>query len=172
MSNDSGPFVFAEWSTSHQRFPEFSHFVEEVAPEQMPFARGEYDHGTPHVFVALENGEIAGAIRFVEQPIGPEAHCPVVCHRGRPLTEAKINVFAVRPESRGRGLGTQLQRRAIDRARELGCHQVASYSTYDKEANYHVKLSLVFAAQPELHPDNRGDTEYGVYFLLPLGGNR
>ena len=54
----------------------------------------------------------------------------------------------------------------ITRARELGCHQVASYSCYDKEANYHIKLSLGFAAQPEVH----GDNEQGVYFLMPLRG--
>jgi GNAT superfamily N-acetyltransferase len=80
------------------------------------------------------------------------------------LTEAKIHVFAVSPESRNRGIGTRLQRWVIARARSLGCHQVASYSCYDKVANYRIKLSLGFAAQPEVH----GNNEQGVYFLMPL----
>ena len=57
-----------------------------------------------------------------------------------------------------------LQKWVISRARGLGCYQVASYSCYDKEANYHIKLSLGFAAQPEVH----GDNEQGIYFLMPL----
>lgn len=159
--------IFEEWDTSDSRFPEFLQFLQTVAPDQLPFVVGNYYARYPtHLLVALEDGEPAGAIRFAVQKIGPEAHCPVLHLNGRALTEAKIHVFAVRPASRGRGIGTRLQKWAISRARSLGCYQVASYSSYDKEANYHVKLSLGFAAQPEVH----GDNEQGVYFLMPLSG--
>lgn len=160
-----GNVVFEEWDAGHLRFSEFLQFLQSVAPDQVQFVvGGYYARYEPHLLVALDDGQVAGAIRFAVQPIGPEARCPVVHLRGTPLTEAKIHVFAVRPASRDRGIGTQLQRWVIARARDLGCHQVASYSCYDKEANYHIKLSLGFAAQPEVH----GDNEQGVYFLMPL----
>jgi len=54
----------------------------------------------------------------------------------------------------------------IRRARGLGCHQAAPHGSCDREANYLVKLSLGFAAPPEVH----GDNEQGVYFLMPLRG--
>ena len=159
--------VFEEWEEDDSRVPELLRFLEGVAPDQVPFVVGEYyARHRSHLLVALDAGEVAGAIRFAIQPIGPEARCPVLRLDGRPLTEAKIHVFAVRPASRGSGIGRHLQELAIKRARELGCHQVASYSCYDKEANYHIKLSLGFAAQPEVH----GDNEQGVYFLMPLHG--
>jgi len=157
--------VFEEWEASHPRFSEFLQFLRIVTPDQLPFVVGEcYAQRTSYLLVALEEGELAGAIRFAVQPIGPEARCPVLQLNGKPLTEAKIHVFGVRPSSRGHGIGRALQAWAIDRARELGCYQLASYSCYDKEANYHIKLSLGFAAQPEVH----GDNEQGVYFLMPL----
>lgn len=160
-----GRVAFEEWESSHPRFPEFLEFVQAVAPEQHPFVTGEYyARCTSHLLIALDQDAIAGAIRFAIQSIGPEARCPALQLDGVPLTEAKIHVFAVRPASRGQGIGTLLQQWAIRRARELGCYQVASYSSYDKKANYHIKLSLGFAAQPEVH----GDNEQGVYFLMPL----
>ncbi len=97
----------------------------------------------------------------------PSAKGDEESHLGEtPLTEAKIHGFTVRPASCFRGIGTMLQRWAIARARGLGCHQVASYSCYDRAANYRIKLSLGFAAQPEVH----GDNEQRVYFLMPLRG--
>jgi GNAT superfamily N-acetyltransferase len=166
MDQDTvGGVMFQELDANHARLPDFLQFLQAVAPDQVPFVVGEYYARYPsYLLAAVEAGEIAGAIRFAVQPIGPEARCPVLCLDKIPLTEARIHVFAVRPASRGRGIGTQLQKWAIERARGLGCHQVASYSSYDREANYHVKLSLGFAAQPEVH----GDNERGVYFLMPL----
>jgi GNAT superfamily N-acetyltransferase len=159
--------VFEEWDTGHPRFSDFLQFLQSVAPDQVQFVVGEYyaPYGS-HLLVALDDAEVAGAIRFAVQPIGPDAGCPPVYLNGAPLTEAKIHVFAVRPASRGLGIGTLLQKWVIRRARGLGCYQVASYSCYDKTANYHIKLSLGFAAQPEVH----GDNEQGVYFLMPLHG--
>ena len=78
--------------------------------------------------------------------------------------EAKIHAFAVREENRNQGIGTALQRAAIQKARALGCYQVSSYSLYEKTANHQVKLALGFAAQPEVH----GDSIQGVYFVMPL----
>ena len=156
---------FEEWDDSHGRYHQFLDFLRDVVPEQVEFVLGEYyRRHRSYLMVALQGEALVGAIRFAVQPIGPEARCPVVCLDGVELTEAKIHVFAVRPESRGHHIGTQLQQWVIRRARALGCHQVASYSCYDRMANYHIKLSLGFAVQPEVH----GDNVQGVYFLMPL----
>lgn len=162
--------IFEEWSNDHPRFAEFLQFLQEVAPEQVQFVTGAFYAGHPsHLIVALQTGEVAGAIRFALQPIGPEARCPILELDGSQLTEAKIHVFAVRPVSRDCGIGKQLQRLTIARARELDCYQVASYSCYDKKANYRIKLSLGFAAQPETHKiGEHGDDEQGCYFVMPL----
>lgn len=160
-----GGVVFEEWGTDHPRFQEFVDFLQDVAPDQVPFVVGDsYARHPSYLCVACEDRAPVGAIRFAMQPIGPEARCPTLQLSGTTLTEAKIHVFAVHPTSRGRGIGTQLQKWVIQRARDLGCHQVASYSCYDRKANYRIKLSLGFAAQPEVH----GDNEQGVYFLMPL----
>ncbi len=154
-----------EWDESHPRWGEFLRCLETVAPDQVPFVLGDrYRPYSSYLSVALQDGQVVGFLRFAVQPIGPEAHCPPLKLDRVPLTEAKIHAFGVRPEWRGQGIGTLLQKHAIRRARELGCYQVASYSSYGRAANYHLKLSLGFAVQPEVH----GDNEQGSYFLMPL----
>ena len=163
------PIVIEEWSESHPRWGEFVQCLEVVAPDQVPFVCGRHYEGhTSYLLVALQADEVVGFLRFAVQPIGPEAKCPPLYRDGKQLVEAKIHAFAVRETSRGQGIGTELQRRAIRRARELQCYQVASYSSYGRDANHHVKLSLGFGAQPEVH----GDNEQGVYFIMPLMDDR
>ena len=154
-----------ERDEGHSRWPEFVACLEAVAPEQAPFVLGEYCRAyRSHLLVALQANEVVGFLRFAVQPIGPEAKCPVLSLDGVQLTEAKIHAFAVREDARGQGIGTELQIQALRSAKALGCYQVASYSSYGRDANHHIKLSLGFAAQPEVH----GDNEQGVYFLMPL----
>ena len=158
-------FSIEAWGETHPRWPAFVKCLETVAPDQAPFVFGKHYQGCPtHLFIALQCDEVVGFLRFAIQPIGPEAKCPPLALDGVQLTEAKIHAFAVREESRGQGIGTELQRQAIRRAKELGCYQVASYSSYGRRANHHLKLSLGFGAQPEVH----GDNQQGVYFILPL----
>lgn len=165
IQNQPVPVAIEEWDERHPRWEEFLDCLKAVAPEQVPFVLGHYYQAHPcYALAALQENRVVGLLRFAVQPIGPEAHCPPLQLDGVPLTEAKIHAFAVRPESREQGIGTLLQKHAIRRARELGCHQVASYSSYDRAANYHLKLSLGFAVQPEVH----GDNEQGSYFLMPL----
>jgi GNAT superfamily N-acetyltransferase len=158
-------YSIEEWDETDLRWPEFMACLEVVAPEQAPFVLGEYYRAyKSYVLVALCSNEVVGFIRFAVQPIGPEAKCPPLYLNGLPLTEAKIHAFAVREDSRGQGIGTELQRQVIRRAQELGCYQVSSYSSYGCDANHHIKLSLGFGAQPEVH----GDNHQGVYFIMPL----
>jgi GNAT superfamily N-acetyltransferase len=158
-------YSIEEWDETHPRWHEFVACLETVAPEQAPFVLEKYRQAQQaHLLVALQSNEVVGFIRFVVQPIGPEVQCPILYLDGVPLTEAKIHAFAVREEARGQGIGTELQLQAILRAKAAGCYQVASYSSYGREANHHIKLSLGFAAQPEVH----GDNCQGVYFIMPL----
>jgi GNAT superfamily N-acetyltransferase len=158
-------YSIEEWDEKHPRWQEFVACLNAVAPEQVPFVLGEhYRAYQSHLLVALQSNQVVGFIRFAVQPIGPEAKCPTLCLNGVPLTEAKIHAFAVREDARCQGIGKELQRRTIRRAKALGCYQVASYSSYGRDANHHLKLSLGFAAQPEVH----GDNHQGVYFVMPL----
>ena len=158
-------YSIQEWDQTHPRLQEFVACLETVAPEQAPFVFGEYYRAyQSYLLVALQSDQVVGFIRFAVQPIGPEAKCPTLYLNGVPLTEAKIHAFAVREDARGQGIGTELQKQTIRRAKVLGCYQVASYSSYGRAANHHIKLSLGFAAQPEVH----GDNHQGVYFLMPL----
>jgi GNAT superfamily N-acetyltransferase len=158
-------FSIEEWNERHPRWHEFINCLETVAPDQIPFVVGKHYHEYAcYLFVALQLNEVVGFLRFAMQPIGPEAKCPPLYLNGIQLTEAKIHAFAVREESRSQGIGTELQRQAIRRAQALGCFQVASYSSYGRDANHHIKLSLGFGAQPEVH----GDNQQGVYFIMPL----
>ena len=158
-------YSIEEWDETHPRWHEFVTCLEMVTPEQAPIVFEKHNQAyQSYLLVALQSNEVVGFIRFAVQPIGPEAKCPTLYFNGVPLTEAKIHAFAVREDARGQGIGTELQRQTIRRAKAVGCYQVASYSSYGRAANYHIKLSLGFAAQPEVHGDNR----QGVYFIMPL----
>ena len=53
---------------------------------------------------------------------------------------------------------------ALDGDFEYTYSAVASYSSYGRNANHHIKLSPGFGDQPEVH----GDNEQDVYFIMPL----
>lgn len=162
--NEAG-FLIENWDTAHPRYADFIDCVNASAEEQMVFLQGSYFQDHPcHLLVALQQNVVVGFLQFAVMPIGPEAHCPPLALDGQSLMEAKIHAFGVRPEARGRGIGRALQKQAIRQARQLGCYQLASQSSYEREANYHVKLSLGFAVQPERNSDN----EYSVFFIMPL----
>lgn len=141
-------------------------FLERVAPEQEQFVTGHFfKHGTNYAFAVLDDlGGIIAAIRYCRQKIGVEQKCEPVEHQEGYLYEAKINVFAVAPEYRGKGIGTALQQFVLKHAADKGCYQVASYSTYDKVANYKIKFNLGFCCQPEQQPNG----VKGCYFLKKL----
>lgn len=162
MTEPQGQDVFTieEWDGAHPRWAEFVQCLERAAPEQLPFVLGDYSRHLPcYLTVALQAGQVVGFLRFGVQAIGPEAGCPPLVLNALALMEAKIHAFAVRQERRGQGIGTALQRWALQRAKALDCYQLASHSGYEREANFHLKLSLGFAAQP-----GNG----AVQFLMPL----
>ena len=158
-------YSIEQWDVDHPRYGDFLDCVKAAAPEQMGFLQHSYFQNYPcYLLAALQDQQVVGFLQFAVMPIGAEFKCPTLTLDGQTLVEAKIHGFAVHPAFRNRGIGTALQRGAIQWARQLGCYQLASQSSYDREANYHVKLSLGFAVQPERH----GDNEYAVYFIMPL----
>ena len=166
QTSEKRPFSLQELAGGHLRWPDFVRCLEETAPEQAPFVLGDYARHLPcYLFVAFQDEQIVGFLRFSIQPVGAEEQCPSLILNGVTLTEAKIHAFAVHPGRRGQGIGTALQRQAIRSARDLGCYQLASHSGCgpDTSASHHVKLSLGFSALPEAHGDQRS-----IRFLMPL----
>ena len=161
-------FIIEEWNETHPRWQEVVQCIETAAPEQSSWVFGEYYRNSEcHLFVALQNNEVVGFLRFAVQPIGPELNCPPLFLKGLPLNEAKIHAFAVRENARRQGIGKALQREAIKRAKECDCYQIRSESSYASAANHQVKLSLGFAAQPEAR-EIKGEIETLVNFVMPL----
>lgn len=145
------------WNEEHPRWSEFEACLKSVAPEQAPFVLGDYAAGLPcSLLVALLDDRVVGFLRFAIQPIGAEEKQPPLG-----VNEAKIHAFAVHPEARRRGIGTALQRRAIALAQELGCHQLASHTSYANGENLRIKLALGFCAAP----DEAGN---GIRLFMPL----
>jgi GNAT superfamily N-acetyltransferase len=161
------PIVLIEhWEPRHARWSELTD-VMKAEDQDHYWSRAHYWARFDHTcIVALHNGDIAGFLEFYLQPIGPDRQCPVLEFTGGLLSEAKILAFAVLEPYRRRGIGRRLQTAAVQRARELDCFQLRSYNSNepDHRANYALKLSMGFAAQPE----SRDDGKSGVNFIMPL----
>ena len=82
-----------------------------------------------------------------------------------PLEELFVQTFTVEEAYRHRGHGEALQRAGLDLATELGCYQLRSWSSFDRTANYALKLKLGFAAHPALFTTDTGLEVSGVYFV-------
>lgn len=140
-------------------------FLKQTAPEQVQFVEGDYfKHGKNISFGWFEKETLVGCIRYCIQDIGYEQKTPPIQHKGKTLSEAKINAFAVKQQHRNKGIGKQLQLKVIEDAKNKGCSQLSSYSTYDKVENYTVKVNLGFCIQPEVQPNGTK----GCYFLMKL----
>jgi GNAT superfamily N-acetyltransferase len=95
------------------------------------------------VLVAVTDERPVGFLVFLVQEIGPPDNCPALGE-----TEAKVVAFAVHPDYRRHGIGTALQRRALEVARQLGCYQLRSVTDVWRHENLHVKLALGFGVHP------------------------
>lgn len=115
---------------------------------------------------------VIGHISFRKQPLiipashlcGSEEHL-LTRHDGATLYEAFVQTFAVEEAHRRSGYGRVLQEAALQKAGELGCYQMRSWSSADKDANYALKISLGFAVSPALYPMPGGAPISGVYFV-------
>ena len=151
------------WDITHPRWPELLTVIEEEGQTNYVTFKADF-HEASYLLVALRGEQIAGFLRAVLQAIGPDMDCPPLLFKGRPLLEAKILAFAVRPPFQNQGIGRALQTELIRQAKGWQCYQIRSHSDGHRKANHHLKLSLGFA----VHPIVRGDDKEGVYFIMPL----
>ena len=152
-----------EWNEDHPNFPELMDFIQRQGQTDWATFSAAW-HQRSHLLVARRGEALAGFLRFVIQPIGPDADCPPVQFQGADLLEAKVLAFAVDHLYRRQGIGRQLQEALIQRAQAHGCYQIRSHSSGDNLANHQLKLSLGYG----VHPIVRGDDHRGAYFILPL----
>lgn len=114
-----------------------------------------------YVVGAFHHDEIVGFLRFLVQDIGAaEGRPPVYC-QGKPITEVYIEAFGVHPGWRRRGVGTSLQRFAMDHAVHSGCYQMRSRSPVTSTENYALKIAAGHAVQPSEQNDS-------YYFIKKL----
>jgi GNAT superfamily N-acetyltransferase len=151
------------WSPSHPRWHELVGLF--AAEGQLRWVLPDETELRPstHVLAALVRDEPVGFLAFIVQEIGPADGVPPLG-----LTEAKVLAFGVSVASRGRGIGTALQRRALERARELGCYQVRSVTDARREENVRVKIRLGFGAHPTIRHVDEEDRP-GYVFVRTVG---
>jgi GNAT superfamily N-acetyltransferase len=118
---------------------------------------------------------VAGHISIRQQPLTIPASSltggdalPLTGAAGEPLSEAFVQSFGVEEPQRRRGIGRALQQAALAQAHALGCWQLRSWSSADRDANYALKISLGFAVVPALYPLPGGAPISGVYFVKRL----
>ena len=119
---------------------------------------------------AIVNHQVVGHISLKKAvPFVPTVP-PTPIHLGESTPwESFVHTFQVEATHRRQGFGTALQQAAIELGRELGCYQMRSWSSLDKEANYAVKLQLGFAFCPGAYiVPNTGEQIPGGWFVIRL----
>ncbi len=97
------------------------------------------------LLVAEVDGVVAGAVQFF-----PDASR---AHMGHwPAGAATIRLLAVRPETRGQGLGLLLTQECLRRARELKIPTIYLYTGRFMHAAIHIYEKLGFVRAPEFEP--------------------
>ena len=122
-------------------------------------------HSGPFTLVALVRDQMVGYLRFWTQQIGIDEDKPGLERNDRPVLEAKVVAFFVKPRYRRRGIGRSLKQTAVSWARDLDCYQVRERSCYSNIENHALNVSLGFGIQPAVNEDE-GDCS--AYFMLPV----
>jgi GNAT superfamily N-acetyltransferase len=157
----------------HSRWPAYVAHLERVAMARDVALEpdGRPKDGAIYLGVVAA-GEVVGNIAItVQDMIVPATEwsggreTPLTAADGRPLRETFVESFGVEEAYRRRGFGRVLQLAALDLTRALGCYQMRSWSSVDKQANYALKLALGFAAHPAIYVSRRGVPISGVYWV-------
>lgn len=111
---------------------------DDLAPYRAAFAVLD---ASPHddLVVAEVDGEIVGTLQF--------RVLPGLAQRG--MVRAQVEAVRVASRLRGRGLGGQLMKWAVDRARDKGCAVVQLTSDRQREAAHRFYARLGFQATHE-----------------------
>ena len=94
------------------------------------------------VLVAVEDGQVRGAVTYVPDPDSPWAE-------GLLEGEASVRMLAVDPAAQGRGAGTALLEACVDLARVSGRARVVLHSTPWMTAAHRLYRRLGFRRAPE-----------------------
>lgn len=85
------------------------------------------------------------------------------------LIEGFVQTFDVEEPYRRRGVGSRLQLAALEECRNRGAHQLRSWSSLDRPANYALKIALGFAAHPgHSYLPAHDRWVRGTYFVKPV----
>jgi len=85
------------------------------------------------------------------------------------LIEGFVQTFDVEEPYRRRGTGSRLQLTALEESRRRGAHQLRSWSSLDRPANYALKIALGFAVHPgHSYLPAQDRWVRGVYFVKPV----
>lgn len=123
---------------------------QEVVPEEgwerwMASITQAVNEGEGLLLVAEAEGAIQGAVQFF--------HDASLARMGHwPAGAAAIRLLAVRPEARGRGLGTLLTQECLHRARTLKIPTIYLYTGRFMLAAQHIYEKLGFKRAPEYDP--------------------
>jgi GNAT superfamily N-acetyltransferase len=120
---------------------------------------------------ALCDGRVVGHISLKQQELEVPSEPPTsLSLSGRNVYENFVQTFHVDEAYRRQGLGSALQLEALEWSRELGCFQLRSWSSLDRQANYALKLKLGFAFCPGTYVvPSIGQQIPGGWFVKQLG---
>jgi GNAT superfamily N-acetyltransferase len=155
--------LIEEWEANHPRMRELNELVEQLNQTAWVNFTAAW-HQSSHILVALDSGQVAGFLRYVVQPIGPDENLTPFTFNGGVLFEAKVIAFGVAPDRRRQGIGRALQERLVHTCRSKGLYQIRSHSSAKNTENLALKTALGFGIHP-LNPEKERD---GFYFVLPL----
>lgn len=110
-------FLIREWDADHPRWRQLMAFVAESGQSDWMAFRADF-HKSSHVLVAIRDQNIVGFLRYVIQEVGPAMDRPPVLREGVAITEAKVLAFAVAQAHRRQGIGSALQTRLLQAARQ------------------------------------------------------
>lgn len=105
--------------------------------------------------------QCVGFLRCLIQVIGREHGRTPITVAGQALREGYIEAFGVVPSYRRRGIGQQMQERAIAICQVRGCYQIRSRSPITSYENYALKLKMGYA----IHPSHENDSYYFIKTL-------
>lgn len=121
-----------------------------------------------YIFLAkIVDNDVVGHISTIKEPLEiPSLKKKPIKYNSKELFEYYVQTFFVDENYRRKGYGKELQKEAYRLSCKLGAYQLRSWSSYDKMANYQLKLSLGFAIHPG-HTYVSKTNQYipGVYFV-------
>lgn len=121
---------------------------------------------------AILNQQVVGSLTLKKQAIlipasdwAGERDRSLRNPNNKPLDELFVQTFTVEEDHRQKGIGRALQKAGLRHTELMGCYQMRSWSSLDKNENYQLKLSLGFGFHPAVQETSSGIKVSGGYFV-------